>query len=109
MSPQARWPLIQISVSGFAPATWDDFRDMTERLRVTVRAALEEAIGDLVRDVEAGKAITWPHTKSGKSHTLQLHEKMHLELQRMVRDLGYRQNVIVIAAIERWMAQRQHK
>jgi hypothetical protein len=33
-----------------------------------------------------------------------MHESVHGEIQRMARELGYKQNIIIIAAIDHWMA-----
>jgi hypothetical protein len=106
MSPQARWPLMQISVSGIAPELWDAFRDMNEKMGITVRSAIEEAVSALSKEVSEGQSVVWPHPKAGRSHTVQMHESVHVEIQRMARELGYKQNIIIIAAIDRWMAAK---
>lgn len=107
MSPQARWPVIGTSVSGIAAETWDAFHQQAERAGLTYREAIEVAVRDLAAAVRAGEAMTWPHATGGKKRPVQIHHEAHDEVKAVVALTKMRQNVVFLAAIERWMKKEE--
>jgi hypothetical protein len=103
MAPQARWPLVQTSVSGITPDVWKAFYSRADVLNLTIRNAVEDAMLGLVKAVDNGEAIVWPHPRHGRTRTIQMHEQVLAEVQRLMTTLDLRQNVIVLAAIQRWL------
>jgi len=64
---------------------------------------MEAAIQALAVSVKSGEDIPWPPTKRGKVEVIRTHETIHNELKALVKETGYRQNVVVLAAMQRWL------
>jgi hypothetical protein len=105
MSPQARWPVIGTSVSGIAAETWEAFHMKAEKDGLTYRKAMEAAITDLAAAVRSGEKIEWPHATGGPKKPLQIHYQAHGEVKVIMALTKMRQNVVFLAAIERWTAK----
>lgn len=102
MLPQARWPIIGTSVSGIAAETWEAFHKKAENTGLTYREAMEAAIADLAAAVRSGEKINWPHATGGPKKPLQIHYEAHGEVKVITALTKMRQNVVFLAAIERW-------
>ena len=105
MSPQARWPIIGTSVSGIAAKTWEAFHKKAEDAGLTYREAMEAANTDLAAAVRSGEKINWPHATGGPKKPLQIHYETHGEVKAIMALTKMRQNVVFLAAIERWTAK----
>jgi hypothetical protein len=103
MSPQARWPAIGTTISGLPPETWEAFHRHAEDKGITYREAMETAVAELAQAVQAGETIIWPHATGGKKHPIQIHHEAHDTVKAIVEQTKMRQNVVFLAAMERWM------
>ncbi len=107
MTPQARWPTISTSVSGIPPDVWDRFYAAADRKGVTGREAMEEAILDLSSDLDVGATIVWPQPTQGKRRSIEVHDSIRSTLRTIMTTTLLRQNVIVLAAMQRWLAKKR--
>jgi hypothetical protein len=105
MSPQARWPAIGTSISGLPPERWEAFHRHAEDSGMTYREAMEAAVADLAAAVKAGEDIIWPHATGGKKHPIQIHHEAHDAVKAIMAQTKMRQNVVFLAAMERWVAK----
>jgi hypothetical protein len=103
MTPQSRWPLVTTSVSGIGPEIWESFRKRADATGVTYREAIEAAIHDLITDVQEDRQIIWYPPQPGGPFPFQIHEKVREELRALVKKVNYRQNVVLLTAIQRWL------
>jgi hypothetical protein len=108
MSPQARWPLITTSVSGILPETWQAFKKQAESQGFTYREAMETAIRDIAEASRSGEVIVWPHPKPAKSRAVQIHHEVQELLHQLMKELGLKQNVIVLEAMARWLKKNNY-
>jgi hypothetical protein len=100
---QRRWPTITTSISGIAPEQWEGFKARAKARGMTFQAATEAAIGNLAEAIAQGEPISWPHAMGGKVHPVQMHHEVRDVMHWIVKQTGHRQNVVVLAAMLRWM------
>lgn len=101
--PQNRWPVITTSISGIGKDVWNRFKNTADTRGITDREAAEEAIRDLSAAVEKGDKIEWQPAKTGSPHSVRAHEEVWSEIQALTEKTGFRQNVLILTAITRWM------
>jgi plastocyanin len=101
--PQSRWPIITTSISGIPKDVWDRFKKTADGRGVTDREAAEAAIGELAAAVKVGERIEWQPAKSAPPHSLRAHEDMWAEVAALTESTGFRQNVVIMTAMLRWL------
>jgi hypothetical protein len=105
---QRRWPIITTSISGIPPEMWEAFKTCAAGRDKTFREALEDAISRLEVAVTLGSPVIWPHIKkkdkdAPASHPVQMHDDVRQVMRGLVERTGYKQNIVVLAAMQRWM------
>jgi hypothetical protein len=86
---------------------WEVFKKRAEARGVTFREAMEAAIRNLADAVKLEAPVIWPHTKTGKSHPIQMHFEVRDVMHGLVEQTGYKQNIVVLAAMQRWMEKTE--
>lgn len=98
-----RWPIITTSVSGIDREMWGEFKRTAERRGLTHREAAESAINQLSADVAAKTPVDWIPVRGALSHSIRAHEAVWRKVLDLARTSGYRQNIIILTALKRWM------
>ncbi len=97
-----RWPIVSTSVSGIAAEDWDAFKDRAKRDKIKQREALEDAVTDLAAAARRGDYIDWQPPKVAPSRSVKMHNDVQAEINNLVGEFGYKQNVVVATAMHRW-------
>jgi hypothetical protein len=98
-----RWPVITTSVSGIDREIWTQFKRQAGCRGMTHREAAEDAINRLSASHAAREPIEWQPVRGALSHSIRTHEAVWRKVLDMVDASGYRQNVVVLTALKRWM------
>lgn len=101
--PQPRWPIITTSISGIPAEFWHKFKHTAKERGLTHREAAEEAIRDLSAAVASGQEVHWEPLKTGAPHSLRAHEERWAEVAALVEKSEYRQSVVIMTALKRWI------
>jgi hypothetical protein len=107
LMPQARWPVVTTSASGVTSELWDAFKARADELNMTDREAMEEAIRDVVAAARAGEAVDWPHPTGPLTRPIRIHEEVLNEARALRKELGYKLNVVMLAAMKRWIKKER--
>lgn len=107
LMPQTRWPVVTTSASGVTSELWDAFKARADELNMTDREAMEEAIRDVVAAARAGEPVEWPHPMGPLTRAIRIHEEVLNEARALRKDLGYKLNVVLLAAMTRWMKKER--
>ena len=103
LMPQERYPHLTTSISGIGDDEWAAFHARATQEGITKRAALEDAIRNLVADMKDGEKIDWIPPKIAKPRPV----KIHVDALDNARNIGVklhlRINVIVLTALHRWV------
>lgn len=99
---QARWPSISTSVSGISPEDWDLFKAKARRDKVQYGTALEQAIADLATAARRGDDVDWQPVKIAPSKGIRIHADTWNEVNKLVEEFGYKQNVVFATALHMW-------
>jgi hypothetical protein len=102
MPPQVRWPHISTSVSGIAAEDWDAFKARAKVDGIKYRDALEQAIADLAVAARRGDEIDWQPVKVAPSRAVRMHDDTRNEINALVEEFQYKQNVVVATAMHRY-------
>jgi hypothetical protein len=105
MTPQPRWPDLSTSVSGITPEDWDRFKNRARLDGVKYRDALEMAIVDLAAAIRRGDKIDWQPSRSAPSRAVRMHADTRDLINDLVKESGYKQNVIVGTAMDYWISR----
>lgn len=97
-----RWPIISTSVSGVAAEDWDAFKARAKRDKIKQRDALETAVSDLAAAARRGDHVEWQPAKVAPSRSVKMHNDVQTEINNLVGEFGYKQNVVVATAMHRW-------
>ncbi len=104
---QDRWPHKTTSVSGISAEIWDIFKITATRKGLNYREAMERAIAELKADIRSGKQIAWEPSRSAPSRPIKIHEATQREVRELSNQIGYRQNVVFITAMLRWVRNQK--
>lgn len=105
--PQDRWPIITTSVSGISAEDWNLFKKVAKQRHLKYQQAMERALAELVADIRSNRDITWEPSRPAKSRPIKIHEDTINEVRKLVDQVGYRQNVIILTAMLRWINNPQ--
>jgi hypothetical protein len=105
--PQDRWPIITTSVSGISADDWTLFKKTAKQRNFKYQQAMEHALAELVADIRSNRDITWEPSRPAKSRPIKIHADTIDEVRKLVDQIGYRQNVIILTAMLRWINNPQ--
>ena len=101
--PQDRWPIITTSVSGISADDWNLFKKAAKQRNFKYQQAMERALAELIADIRSKREITWEPSRPAKSKPIKIHADTIEEVRKLVDQVGYRQNVIILTAMLRWV------
>ena len=101
---QDRWPIVTTSVSGVSKDDWDLFKKTAKRRKLNYRQAMERSIAELIADVRSSRDISWEPSRPAKSRPIKIHVDTIEEVRKLADQVGYRQNVIILTAMLRWVS-----
>jgi hypothetical protein len=101
--PQDRWPIITTSVSGISADDWNLFKRTAKLRHFKYQQAMEHAIAELIADLRSKRDIIWEPSRPAKSRPIKIHSDTIDEVRKLVDQVGYRQNVIILTAMVRWI------
>jgi hypothetical protein len=101
-----RWPLVSVSITGVAPEMWDAFEKKAKDQGLTNKDAMEASIRRFAEAVRSGRPVTWPAPRTGKRRAVQMHHLVREEMRALIREFGYRQNVVILAAMQQWLDKK---
>src|SRR5688500_17408575 len=107
--PQDRWPIITTSVSGISADDWSLFKRTAKQRNFKYQQAMERALAELIADIRSNREITWEPSRPARSRPIKIHADTIEEVRKLVNDpkVGYRQNVIILTAMLRWINNPQ--
>jgi hypothetical protein len=129
MPLQKRWPLVSTSVSGIAPEVWQRFKEEAAGRGLTFRDAIEQAIRDFARRVEADRneeinnsrldyyfrlqpsystGLFRLHSTGARSHPVQMHHEVLNLVRKIIVETGHKQNAVVLNAMMWWTNTEHH-
>jgi hypothetical protein len=101
--PQDRWPIITTSVSGISADDWSLFKQTAKQRNFKYQQAMERAVAELVADIRSNRDIVWEPSRPARSRPIKIHSDTIDEVRKLVDKVGYRQNVIILTAMLRWI------
>jgi hypothetical protein len=107
--PQDRWPIITTSVSGISADDWTLFKQTAKKRNLKYQQAMEHALAQLISDIRLKHHITWEPSRPAKSKPIKIHSDTINAVRELAEKFDYRQNVIILTAMRRWINNPKSK